>query len=448
MKKIIIAILLIVPFFTNAQIITTFAGCGTSCTGLGDGGLATDAVVADPIGGTFDKLGNYYFAEAISGQRIRKVATNGIITTVAGNGSSGYSGDSGPATSAMLSDPVAVKLDTTGNIYICDNNNARIRKVNIATGIITTIAGTGTTGFGGDSGLATTALLYDPSDICFDKKGNLYIADAVNERVRMINTAGLIYTIAGTGASGSTGDLGPATAAELNFPSGLAIDDTGNIYIAENSGNHVRKIDTFGIITTVAGNGAYTYVGDGVPATSAQINPGKLGLDDSGNLFIADQYNKRVYKVNHAGILHTVAGNGFTGFSGDNALAIDAAIDYPSGIAFDSCGNLYIPDVNNRRIRKVDFNPGCKPDTALNIDTIGFNSISAYPNPATTELTITSTNKITQVIMTNIIGQIVQSETPNAEKIEVNISTLPLGVYFVKVTDGQGQKTITKIIKQ
>jgi len=175
-----------------------FCRCGSS--GFGDGGPATAAIIPDPIGGAFDQYGNYYCAEAIGGNRIRKVRNTGIITTIAGNGSSGFSGDNGQATAAELSQTDAVRLDSEGNFYIADGNNMRVRKVDAATGIITTIAGSSLTGgFGGDGGPATAALLYGPTDICFDKFGNLYIADEFNQRIRKIDTAGIITTIAGTG---------------------------------------------------------------------------------------------------------------------------------------------------------------------------------------------------------------------------------------------------------
>jgi hypothetical protein len=251
---------LFMPFCVNAQIITTFVGTGTGGS-PGDNGPATAASIPDPCGGIFDQNGNYYFNEEIGGQRVRKVDKTGIITTVAGNGSSGFSGDNGPATAAKLSSPFAVKYDPIGNLYISDNNNMRIRKVDIAMGIITTIAGSSSSGgFGGDNGPATAALLYGPEDICFDRAGNLYIADAFNHRVRMVNTSGVITTVVGTGTAGSTGDLGQATAAQIDHPSGLAIDDTGNLYIADYIDNYVRKVNTVGIITTIAGNGIGTYI--------------------------------------------------------------------------------------------------------------------------------------------------------------------------------------------
>ena len=372
MKKILL-VLLFLPVFTNAQKITTFAGGGAT---LGDGGPATAALVVDPIGGSFDKYGNYYFAEG-TGKRVRKVSTVGIINTIAGTGSGGFSGDGGPATSALIDGPQNIILDTFGNLYIADLSNERIRKVDIATGIITTICGNGTGAYFGDGGPATAAEIWGPQDICFDKFGNLYIADAFNYRVRKINSSGIISTFAGSGifSATGTGDGGPATAATFNLVMGLAADDTGNIYIADYNSGKVRKVNTIGIITTIAGNGTPTYIGDGIPATNAQIAPLKLGFDHAENLFIADEYNLRVYKVDLVGILYNIAGDGASGYSGDGGPATTASIYYPAGIAFDQCGNLYIPDVNNKRVRKVIF------------DSTGVPTISISPNPNDTVCT-------------------------------------------------------------
>ena len=439
----------------NAQTITTFAGCGSSCTLLGDGGPATAAVVLSPNGGCFDRYGNYYFTSA-TGQRVRRVDTAGIISTVAGTGSGGYSGDGMQATSSLLSSPAAVIVDTFGNMYIADANNHRIRKLNIVTGIISTIAGNGTGGYLGEGTPASSSAISTPQDICFDKKGNLYIADQDNLRVRRINTSGIISTFAGSGgfSATGTGDGNPATAATFNIITGLAADDTGNIFIADYNGGKVRKVDTFGIITTVAGNGTLTYTGDGIPATNAQFSPGRLTIDSAGCVIIGDRVNERVYRVDHAGIFHTIAGTGSSVYGGDGGPATAAAFDL-GGISFDACWNLYITDINNRRIRKVTYNPTCDPHSHAHFDSASLNinikskgNISIYPNPAYTSITITAPNKINQITITNLIGQTVYTQAYDVEKAEINISGLPDGVYIVKITDIEGKTTINKIVKQ
>jgi sugar lactone lactonase YvrE len=302
-------------------------------------------------------------------------------------------------------------------------------------------------------------MLNAPESICFDKKGNLYISDAFNYRVRKINTSGIIVTFAGTGVLGSSGDYGLATNAQLDFPSGLVADDTGNIYIADYGGlaNRVRKVDTFGIITTIAGNGTYTYSGDGIPATNAQISPGWLAIDSFANLYIADRTNERVYKIDIAGIIHNIVGDGIAGFGGDGGPATTAELYTPTGVSLDACGNLYIPEAgassitdSGRNIRKVTYNPTCNPFHAgsLGITEISSSIIYIYPNPASSTITITSPNKLSQITISNLIGQTKYSQAYEAEKVEIDIANLPLGIYMVAIIDEEGNKTVKKIVKE
>jgi sugar lactone lactonase YvrE len=223
-------------------------------------------------------------------------ASTGIITTVAGNGIPGYSGDGGPATSASLSGPSGVVVDATGNLLIADSSNYRIRRVDASTGIITTVAGNGIRGFSGDGGPATSASL-SPIGVAVDATGNLFIADTGNHRIRRVDeSTGIITTVAGNGIRGFSGDGGPATSASLNYPTGVAVDGSGNLFIADAANNRIRWVDaSTGIITTVAGNGMPDYSGDGGPATSASLNgPSGVVVDAAGNLFIADNDNKRI----------------------------------------------------------------------------------------------------------------------------------------------------------
>ena len=366
---------LLFPCCLFAQTINTIAGNGGT-TYSGNGISATAAGLPNPIGGAFDNYGNYYFADGLSSHRIRKINVESIITTVAGNGLGGFSSDGISATASELNWPHGVDVDISGNLYILDKDNNRIRKVDATTGVISTIVGTGPGTYGGDNGPATAAQIYNAQNICLDKHGNLYIADFWNNRVRKVNQLGVITTIAGGGAISSVGYTGPATAMELINPNCVAVDDTGAVYIGEStsstSSNRIRRVDTFGIITTIAGNGGYIYTGDGTPATNASFAPNSIAFNSMGELFIADRVNRRIYKIDHSGILHHVAGNGMTGFIGDGGPATSASIDYPSGLAFDVCDNLYIPDVNNRRIRKVTFNPPTTP-------TVTITSISTAP---------------------------------------------------------------------
>lgn len=265
----------------------------------------------------------------------------------------GFSGDGGPATAARLREPTGVVMDGAGNLYFADHFNHRIRKVDIG-GIITTVAGTGVVGFSGDGGPATAARLNFPAETEVDAAGNLYIADQLNDRVRKVNTSGIITTVVGTGVAGFSGDGGPATAARLHEPIDLIFDGSGNLYIADHDNQRIRKVDAGGIITTVAGTGVAGFSGDGGVATAANLNgPREVELDGAGNLYIVDTDNNRVRKVNAGGIITTVAGTGVAGFSGDGGLATVAQLDGPNGAAVDGSGNLYIADRDNHRIRKV-----------------------------------------------------------------------------------------------
>lgn len=295
-----------------------------------------------------------------------------IITTYAGNGAGSYGGDSGPATLAGLVNPSGVAVDRKGNLYIADQNNQRVRKVNAA-GVITTIAGIGTFGYSGDGGLADTAKISAPTGVAVDKHGNVYIADEFNNVIRKVDTNGIITTVAGNDTLGFGGDSGLAIHAMLWSPADVAVDTNDNIYIVDQDNQRIRKVDTAGIITTFAGNGTPAYGGDSGLATAAQLNyPEGIGVDKGGNVYIADLYNNRIRKVDaNTGIITTVAGNGTGGYSGDDSLATNAALYDASAVAVDDSGNIYISDFYNNRIRKVTAATGI-------ITTIAGNGIGGY----------------------------------------------------------------------
>lgn len=334
---------------------TLFAGTGESGFS-GDGGKATDAKLKVPAGLTFDKKGNLYIADR-DNHRIRKVDTRGTITTVAGNGTAGFSGDGGRATDAMLNLPSGVAIDDNGNIYISDRSNDRIRIVN-SKGIITTIAGNGMDGYKGDSGPATQAQLSRPFGLALDKKGNLYIADRGNNRVRKVNPQGIITTIAGDGSFFFMGDNGPAYRASIAGPTGVVVDDNGILYIADRNNNRVRAVDTQGMIRTVAGTGQQDYNGDSEVARDTNLYlPFGVALDPDGNLLIADRSHYRIRKVDlRRGTVVTVAGNGVKMFAGDGGPATGANLSFPHGIIVDKNDNLLISDKGNYRIRRVSPN--------------------------------------------------------------------------------------------
>jgi sugar lactone lactonase YvrE len=349
---------------SSSSFIYRVAGDGSSGYS-GDGGPATAADLNYPYETALDSAGNLYIADS-NNNVVRKVAAGtGIITTVAGSGTAGYSGDNGAATSAQLYAPFSVALDGAGNLYISDNGNSVVRKVTAATGVITTFAGNGTSGSSGDNGPATSAALEYPRGIALDGTGNLYIADSISQRIRKVAAGtGIITTVAGNGTAGYSGDGGPATSASLRSPVGIATDSAGNLYLADEFNNVIRKVTASnGVISTVAGNenASYSYQGgysgDGGPATSAQLYwPSAVSVDGAGNLYIADYTNQVIRKVNaSSGIITTVAGNGSMcgSPSGDSGPATSAALCYPEGVSVDGAGNLYISDTYSGRIREV-----------------------------------------------------------------------------------------------
>ena len=336
----------------SINIITSVAGNGIAGYS-GDGGAATSAELNHPAAVAVDASGNLFVAD-VGNNRIRKIDVNGVITTVAGNGTRAYSGDGGAATNASLYEPTGVAVDASGNLFVADTFNSRLRKVT-ANGIITTVAGNGSGGYSGDGGAATNASP-GPDGVAIDAFGNLYIADGDGNRIRKLDANGIITTVAGNGEwmNGCLCDGGPATSASVSHPSGMAVDASGNLYIADIGNMRIRKVDASGIITSVAGGGTGLGDGDGGLATSAALSaPSDVKLDATGNLFVADKLNNRVRKINVNGVITTVAGNGSAGYSGDGGAAINASLNYTAGVAVDTSGNLFIADEGNNRIRKV-----------------------------------------------------------------------------------------------
>jgi glucose/arabinose dehydrogenase len=340
---------------TTAGVMTTVAGGGSPAQGVGDDGPAVQARLSDLYSVTMGPDGSLYVAEEKSGNRIRKIDPNGVITTVAGTGEAGYAGDGGPATAARLNSPRDVALGRDGSLYIADRYNNRIRRVDPA-GIITTVAGNGEKRFAGDGGPATAASLAAPDSVTVGPDGSLYIADTSNARIRKVDPAGIIATIAGNGKQAYGGDGGPAIEASMFNPCGVKLGADGSIYIAEGSSKRIRKVDPAGIITTFAGKTEGGYCGDGGPATAACLGePKDIALATDGSVYIADSGSGRVRKVDPAGIITTVAGNGNPAYCGDGGPATQASLQYPTGIAFAPDGSFYISDTYISRIRKVDM---------------------------------------------------------------------------------------------
>ncbi len=388
-------ILSVSSFPLQAGIISTIAGSGPQAYG-GDGGPATSAWLYSPSDVAIDSSGNVYIADA-GNSRIRKV-TGTTINTIAGSATMGFSGDAGTATSAQLSQPLAVVVDGSGNLYIADSNNNRIRKVTPG-GTISTVAGDGTPGYGGDDGPAISAQLFHPTDVAIDSGGNLYIADFNNQCIRKVAAGtGTISTVAGTGTAGYNGDGIAATSAQLYRPYSVAVDSSGNLlYIADLNNYRIRKV-TAGTISTVAGNGTVGYSGDGGSATSAQLSAyTKVAVDSSGNLYIADESNHRIRKVTSGGTIYTVAGTGTPGYSGDGGVSTSAQLLSPYGMAFDSSGNLYIADFFNQRIRKVIPSPFDQTITFTSPASGTYGGSATLSATATSALAVTLTNTTTGI---------------------------------------------------
>ncbi len=435
MKKILlVALACCVWTVGNAQRISTFAGNGMPENTSG-GGSATDAAINMPQGICTDTAGNIYFG---SSTVLRKVTPAGIISDIAGSSTThGFSGDGGPATNALLQDIAGMAIDANGNIFIADQGNNRIRKINTS-GIISTYCGNGTGASTGDDGPVNAATLSGPSGVAFDNVGNMYICDAGAHRVRKVNTAGIITAFAGTGVSGSSGDGGPATAAQFNLPYAVSADGEGNVYVAEYFENLIRKINTSGIVTTVAGTGDPSSYGDGGPATNAALTfPRGIIATANGTLYICDMGNDIVRKVDTSGIITTIAGIGTAGFSGDGGSATAALLNNPFSCALDRNGNLYITDQNNNRIRRVLL---CTPPDAGTISGIS----TLYSSSAATLITSgdaggiwTSSN--TSVATIEGATGVISALSAGTATISYALSTTcdnALATYVVNVTDG------------
>ncbi len=348
---------------TGKSVISTVAGNGTA-EFKGDGGSALAASLSNPRGVAVDVAGNIYVSDSTN-NRVRKVdAASGTITTVAGNGTRDYSGDGGPAAKASLAFPMGLATDREGNLFIADARNHRIRRVDAKTGIITTVAGQGIRGLGGDNGPALAALLSYPTSVAVDEEGNLYIADSENGGIRRVDKkSGFISSMVGEGTPGAKTDSSgtPTIRGLFVAPVGLTYDGKGSLYVADSFLNRIKKVEVATRkVTIVAGKGVNQFCGDGGPAKEACLNqPAGVALDAAGNVYIADAGNDRVRKVDvKTGIVTTIAGTGQRGFSGDNGPATKANLAFPTGVAVDPNGHVIIVEPNNNRARRVEVRNG------------------------------------------------------------------------------------------
>lgn len=445
MKKLLLLSFTILQLATaQSQTITTIAGNGTAGYS-GDGGAAVNALISHPNQLAFDQAGNLYIAEDYN-NIIRKIDIFGNISTVAGNGNAGFSGDGFAAVNAELNRATGVAVDKFGNIYICDADNNRIRKVDTA-GIISTIAGTGVDGYSGDSSLATAAEIGFCSSICLDTAGNIYFAtQTTGYCIRKIDTAGIITTVAGTGVSGYNGDGILAVNAQLKAPAAVFMDASNNLYIGDLSGFRIRKVNAAGIISTIAGTGAAGSGGDGGPATSAQLfYPYGIVADAAGNVYICESGNNKIRRVSPSGQMSTFAGVGgfFGGYSGDGGSPLLAQFTNPSAITLDATGNVYVGDFGNSAVRKItplisNISQEISDEVEANI----------YPNPSSTNLIIAfATEQINSIInIHNLLGEEIKTIRFTGKNCEISTVEMSEGVYILTVMNGNRSVLNRKIV--
>ena len=421
-------------------VITTFAG--TPALGFsGDGGAATSAQLNYPIGVAADGAGNIYIADNAN-HRIRKVNNAGIISTFAGTGVSGFSGDGSAANLAQIDGPMGVATDPAGNVYIVDAGNDRIRKVNIS-GVISTIAGTGVGGFSGDGAAANLAQINNPSGVVVDAIGNIYISDMTNHRIRKINTSGIISTYAGTGTLGFSGDGGAATSAQINYPRAISVDISGNVHVADASNHRIRKINNAGVISTIVGTGTLGYSGDGGLASSAQINyPRGIAFDGTGNEYIADADNNRIRKISCIAPTITATSSRTLMCIGESAtLTASGATSYtwnPGGISPTIVINPTV--TTNYTITVTNSVTACSNTTIFTQSVspcTGFDELNSklnfqlYPNPSNGLILIKSDLNFAKanIKIMNSLGQELYNAEINQNSTEINLN-FSKGVYF------------------
>lgn len=443
-KNLLVYTFIFCKICTNAQVITTVSGGGSS--GLGDGGPAISAELYNCHGVDFDAAGNMYIADG-NNHRIRKVeAGTGIITTIAGTGTGAFSGDGGLAVNASLNSPWDLDVDASGNIFIADAGNNRIRKIEAASGLIKTIAGTSTYGYNGDGIFPTTANLYFPSGVVVDAAGNVYIADQYNNRIRKINAStGLISTFAGDGSNIYNGDGIPAINSGVADPNGVDVDATGNVYISDHGSWRIRKVSVAtGMISTLAGIGSPGSSGDGAQATLAQLNPHAIMVDAQGNIYFSCNTTKVRKIAAGTGIVTTIAGDGTPGFNGDGGDALLARLNGCSGLGMDASGNIFAGDAVNNRVRKISGNSLA---TAI-LNTVNTDEKYLYPNPFNSYATIHFTEEKLNAVLTitNIQGKVLRSSNFNGKSVIIEKLELSEGIYFATVKTQDGKSTTSKFV--
>ncbi|WP_161499176.1 NHL domain-containing protein [Flavipsychrobacter stenotrophus] len=435
----------ICSFSAEAQYrkITTIAGTGGIGGYGGDGFVATAGVLNGPHNVAVSNKGEVYIVDFYN-FRVRKIKTNGSIVTFAGNGITGYTGDNTAATNARMN-PKGVAVDFHGNVYISDPVHSVIRKVNTLN-IITTYVGTGIYGYTPTNTNAKTTRIGAPWGLACDKMGNLYFADAGNHVVCMVDTFGVITTLAGDGTAGFLGDGFGALTARLDSPYAVAVDRTGNVFVADHNNSTIRMIDVAGNINKVAGTiGSFGNAGDLGLAINAQLNyPTGVAVDTAGNVYISDSHNNVIRMVDASGVISTIVANGFPGFGGDLGDAIGANLWAPYGICVDSIGAIFIADANNQRVRRV-YN------ATVGVNNVDPNSgLNIYPNPFNNNITVAGLHKNDVVCLYDLMGRPVMPQvTVDAEGVKsFEIGDIAQGIYLLQVNNAKGDNRVTaKMIK-
>lgn len=427
-KYLLSGVFSLVVFAAGAQNISTKVGTGAAAY-LGDGGQATAASIHGPAGLLTDGTNNLYIADQYN-NCIRKVDPLGVISTFAGNDTAGFSGDGGPATAARFNQPTAIARDKNGNYYIADKDNNRIRKITAA-GIVSTIAGNGAAGFSGDNDTAIYAKLNHPTGVAVDSAGNVFIADQMNNRIRMVSSAGIITTVVGNGVATFNSDLQPfPSMVAINKPYSVAVSPSNEVYFADTYNNIIRKYDRANnkVVTVKGRNALLLSLGEG---TLSLNKPTCITFDNFGNMYIADEGNLLVKKLDSARIYKTVAGSGTFGFSGDGGAALSAKFSAARGLAADGAGNVFISDFHNERVRYYNAPVNVK----ATVSTSG--AISVYPNPANNGTFTVNVNLQQPARMvlniTDIAGRIVFSkQTETNSPVDVQLKQ-PSGIYILQV---------------
>jgi hypothetical protein len=421
------------------QVIVTVAGTGVNGYS-GDGGPATNCKMTFPLDLTFDRLGNLYFTDdAVS--CVRRISADGLISRYAGTGISGYGGDGGLATDANITGGGFLATDKWNNVYLSDGGNHRIRKITFG-GLITTVAGTGTAGYNGDGIPATNAQLNGAQGIAVDEFGNIYVCDRRNYRIRKIDTAGIIHTVTGNGVSGISIDGSIADTAAIDETWCIKVDVTGNVLFNEN--DRIRRINVLdNTLETLAGNGVHGYAGDGGLATTAEIFVENFTVDSIGNIYITGA--NRIRKVDTGGIINTIAGTGAGGFEGDGVNVSVAKIPLPGGLSFSDRGELNYAEKGSARIRKITMAwDGVSEMSGAN------SKLELYPNPAhgVVNARMNAPAKEVNLTIMDASGVVVKSMTvPCNVTNEIDVNVLRPGVYTLKMTAGSDEVSQQLIVK-